>query len=484
MQTKELESKQRAARATVREKSGTGAGVLAGAELFCPLCGIHYTADEGCFCVRGPAPLTVAKPQTAVEVFLQPIANPREIVDHSFALAAERLGLGVEERLLLKVPFREVKVEVPVRMDDGSLKVFLGYRVQHSGARGPAKGGIRYHPAVDEAEVQALAEAMTWKTALVNLPFGGAKGGVNCDPLKMSQAELERLTRKFVSRIHHLLGPYRDIPAPDVNTNPQTMAWVLDEYSSRHGYSPACVTGKPLELGGLPGRRQATGHGVVLVLEEHLKALGRSLEGLRVVIQGFGNVGSHAALLLAERGAIVYAVADVFGGIIHPHRDALPIAALAEHVKKTGTVVGFPDTDPIGNQEVLLLPCDVLIPAALECVIHKDNAHKIKAHIIAEAANLPTTPEADEILARRGVTVLPDILANAGGVVASYFEWAQNLQQSHWSEEEVSAEMQRYLLPAYRAVATLASEKKIPLRDAAYMLAVERVANAEQMRGV
>jgi glutamate dehydrogenase (NAD(P)+) len=410
--------------------------------------------------------------------------GPSEIVDRNFTLAAERLGLSQEQRLLLKTPFREVKVEVPVRMDDGSLRVFAGHRVQHSGARGPAKGGIRFHPAVDEAEVRALAEAMTWKTALVNVPFGGAKGGVNCDPLQMSPAEVERVTRKFVARIHHLLGPYRDVPAPDVNTNPQTMAWVLDEYSSRHGYSPACVTGKPLELGGLPGRREATGRGVVLVLESHLHDLGRKFDGLRVVIQGFGNVGSNVARLLAERGCKVVAVADVFGGIVSRNGKGLSIPELIEHVDKTKSIVGFADAKPIDNEDVLLLDCDILIPAALECVLHGGNAGAVKARIVAEAANLPTTPEADEVLRKRGITVLPDILVNAGGVVASYFEWTQNLQQLQWEERKVNSELRRYLGLAYQDVAHLAEMEKISLRRAAYMIALERVARAEALRGV
>lgn len=332
--------------------------------------------------------------------------------------------------------------------------------------------------------MEALAEAMTWKTALVNVPFGGAKGGVNCDPLGMSQAELERLTRKFVARIHHLLGPTRDVPALDVNTNPQVMAWILDEYSSRHGYSPACVTGKPLELGGAPGRKQATGRGAMLVLAEYLKGLGRSLKRLRVAIQGFGNVGSNVALLLADQGSEIFSVGDVFGGIISRDGKGLPIPDLVEHVKKTGSVVKFPCTEPIDNRDLLLLPCDVLVPAALECVLHQGNAPRVKAEIIAEAANLPTTPEADEILEKKGITVLPDILTNAGGVTVSYFEWTQNLQQAFWDEEKVNAELQRYMTRAYRDVAALAKQQKTSLRRAAYQIGIERVARAESLRGV
>ena len=412
------------------------------------------------------------------------IANPREIVERNFKIAADRLGLTAEEQVLLKTSFRELKVEVPVRMDDGALRVFSGYRVQHNGARGPAKGGIRYHPSVDINEVRSLAEAMTWKTALANIPFGGAKGGVNCDPLEMSQAEVERVTRKFISRIHHVLGPYRDIPAPDVNTNAQVMAWILDEYSSRHGYSPACVTGKPLELGGSLGRAQATGRGVMFVIREYMRDIGRPMKGLRVVVQGFGNVGSNAALLLEEQGCEIFAVGDVYGGIINSNRKPLSMKDLAAHVKKTGSVIAFPNANSIDNQDLLLLDCDVLIPAALECVLNHDNAQRVKAKVIAEAANLPTTPEADEIFAKRGINVLPDILTNVGGVIVSYFEWAQNLQQTFWTEQKVNEELYRYVEAAYREVAALASAEKIAFKRAAYQLAVERVARAERLRGL
>jgi glutamate dehydrogenase (NAD(P)+) len=412
------------------------------------------------------------------------IANPREIVDRNFKIAADRLGLTADEQVLLKTPFRELKVEVPVRMDDGALRVFSGYRIQHSGARGPAKGGIRYHPSVDIDEVRSLAEAMTWKTALANIPFGGAKGGVNCDPLEMSQAEVERVTRKFISRIHHILGPYRDIPAPDVNTNAQVMAWILDEYSSRHGYSPACVTGKPIELGGSAGRAQATGRGAMFVIREYMRDIGRPMKGLRVVVQGFGNVGSNAALLLEEQGCEVFAVADVYGGIISSNRKPLSMRDLAAHVKKTGSVITFPGTEPIDNQDLLLLDCDVLVPAALECVLNQDNAARVKAKVIAEAANLPTTPEADEIFAKRGIAVLPDILTNVGGVIVSYFEWAQNLQQTFWTEQKVNEGLYRCIEAAYRDVASLATKEKIAFKRAAYQRAVERVARAERLRGL
>ncbi len=419
---------------------------------------------------------------SAIEIL--PGLSPATIVDRNFEVAAERLGLDMEHRKLLKMPFREVKVEVPIRMDDGQLRVFNGYRVQHNGARGPAKGGIRFHPAVDLAEIRSLAEAMTWKTALANVPFGGAKGGVDCEPSEMSRAELERVTRKFISRVHHLLGPYRDVPAPDVNTNPQVMAWIMDEYSSRHGYSPACVTGKPVELGGSLGRKQATGRGVMLVLTKYLNDIRCPPKGLKVAIQGFGNVGSFAGLLLEQQGLDVFAVSDVYGGIVGKNRSALPMKEVMEHVAKTGSVIEFPGSEPITNDDLLVLDCDVLIPAALECVLNANNAPRVKAKIIAEAANLPTNPEADDILTRKGVTVLPDILTNVGGVIVSYFEWIQNLQQEFWEEERVNHELDRYITVAYNDVAQLASLAKITFKVAAYQLAIRRVAHAEELRGL
>lgn len=403
----------------------------------------------------------------------------RSIVDRNFELAADALGLRHEERLLLKTPFRQVQVEVPIRMDDGSLRVFVGYRVHHSGARGPAKGGIRYSPQTDADEVRALAEVMSWKTALVDVPFGGAKGGLNCDPRELSRAELERVTRKFVSRIHHVLGPMRDVPAPDMGTNEEVMAWVLDEYGSRHGYSPACVTGKPIELGGSLGRRQATGRGVMLVLKEHLKELG----GLRVAVQGFGNVGANVARILSEEGCEIMGVGDIFGAVVSRDGRGLAMADLARHAAETGSVVGFPGSEPVDPEEVLLLDCDVLVPAATEGVLHRGNARQVRARIVAEAANLPTSPEADEILGARGVTVLPDLLVNAGGVVVSYFEWVQNLQQASWSEDAVNSELARYMARAYHQVSETAQREELPLREAAYRLAVERVLRAETLRG-
>ena len=410
--------------------------------------------------------------------------NPTAIVDYNFDRAAQDLGMSEQERRLLKEPFREIKVKVPVRMDDGSLQIFHGFRVQHNGARGPFKGGIRYSPRVDEAEIRALAEVMTWKTALVNIPFGGAKGGVNCDPLELSTGELERLTRKFIAQIRHVLGPMRDIPAPDMGTNPQVMAWVLDEFSSRQGYSPACVTGKPIELGGSVGRRRATGRGIVTILGQHMRELGVPLEGLRVVIQGFGNVGSNIALFLVDQGADVVAVGDIFGAIASRDGRGLPVRELTEHVKHMGTVVGFADAEPIDSEQLLFLECDVLIPAAAECVLNGENAKKVRAKVIAEGANLPTTPDGDEILERRKIAVLPDILTNAGGVIVSYFEWVQNLQQKPWEEVAVRKELRRRMLETYHDVAHLAAHEGVTLRRIAYSLAVERVLRAEEKRGV
>ncbi len=412
------------------------------------------------------------------------IATAEAIVTRNFDLAADQLELAEEKRLVLRTSFRETKVALPVHLDDGSVEVFTGYRVQHNSARGPAKGGIRFHPVVDEEKIRALAQVMTWKTALVDVPFGGAKGGIGCDPAKLSKAELERLTRRYVARIHRVLGPYRDVPAPDVGTNPEVMAWILDEFSSKQGYAPACVTAKPVELGGLRGRSLATGRGVALILAEHCDSIGRRLANLKVAIQGFGNVGSSAAKFLSERGCDIVAVSDVFGGIQSRDGRGLPVSELIDHVAKVGSVTGFPSTDPISNDDLLGLNCDVLIPAALEGVLRGDNARRVKAEIVLEAANLPTTPAADEILESMGVVVLPDLLVNAGGVVASYFEWSQNLQQARWTEERVSNGLTRYLTRAYREVAGHAIREETSLRGAAYAIAIERVARAEALRGI
>jgi glutamate dehydrogenase (NAD(P)+) len=418
---------------------------------------------------------------------IEPAAIGRSEVEmtasHNFTQAAQRLGLSSDQQLLLRTPFREVKVAVPVQMDDGSLRVFAGYRVQHNGARGPAKGGIRFHPDVNVGEMHALAEIMTWKTALVDVPFGGAKGGVACNPAELSTAELERLTRRYVARIHRFMGPFRDIPAPDVNTNEQVMAWILDEFSARHGYSPACVTSKPVELGGIRGRSTATGTGLGMILAEHMKARGRSLRGARVAIQGFGNVGSNAAAFIERHGGEVVAVGDVNGAILSSGSRPLRVHDLIEHVRLTGSVVGFPGTMSIDNEELIALPCDVLIPAALENALTESNAGEVRASVVIEGANLPTTAAADRILRKRGIDVIPDLLANAGGVVASYFEWTQNLQQAQWPRQKVDRKLRSYLVRAYRAVGKIAETRDMSFREAAWLIAIERVARAEFLRG-
>ena len=415
-----------------------------------------------------------AKPAIAKE-------TAADIARENFAKAASALNLNRDMQVLLSTPFREVRVEVPVRMDDGQLKVFTGSRVQHNGARGPAKGGIRYHPSVNVDQIRALAMSMTWKAAVVNVPFGGAKGGVACEPSEMSQAELERLTRQLTSRIHLLLGPYRDVPAPDVNTNPQVMTWIFDEYSKSNGYSPACVTGKPLEMGGSQGREKATGRGVAIMLREAAKDLGLELQGLRVAVQGVGNVGSNAAQLIANMGAKIVAVSDTSGAIYNP--EGIDISDLKAHKKAKGSVAGFGGGRKIAADDLLECDCDVLVPAALECALHAGNAARIRAKLIVEGSNLPTTPSADAVLERKGITVLPDILANAGGVICSYFEWAQNLQQVSWEEKRVNHDLEQSMLKAYQEVAARAKQQRVSLRTAAYSLAVERVARVERLRG-
>ncbi|MGH2574017.1 MAG: Glu/Leu/Phe/Val family dehydrogenase, partial [Actinomycetota bacterium] len=361
--------------------------------------------------------------------------NPFEAVTLFFDRAADHVGLSDEMREVLRTSYRELTVQVPVRMDDEQLAVFSGYRVQHNAARGPYKGGIRYHPDADLDEVRALAALMTWKTAVVDIPYGGAKGGVQCDPTVMSQGEKQRLTRRFTQMISYILGVNRDIPAPDVNTDAQTMAWMMDAYSSRYGYTPAIVTGKPVELGGSVGRDAATGRGVVYCLGEAARELGLDLHGATVAIQGFGNVGSWTARLIGEIGCRVVAVSDVKGGTYRG--DGLDVKAVYDHVRESGTVVDAPGTESITNPELLTLDVDVLIPAALDRVINESNAADVKAGVVVEAANHPVTPSGDAILQDRGRIVIPDILANAGGVTVSYFEWVQGLMSFFWTEKEV-----------------------------------------------
>jgi glutamate dehydrogenase (NAD(P)+) len=400
-----------------------------------------------------------------------------------FERAANLINLDEYMRRILTRPFREVQVEVPVRMDDGRIEVFTGYRIQHNGARGPCKGGIRFHPDADHDEVLGLATIMTWKTALMDIPFGGAKGGVTVDPKRLSKLELERLTRRFTQRISIVLGPYRDVPAPDVNTNAQVMAWILDEYSSRHGYTPAAVTGKPISLGGSLGREEATGRGVMYVMMEYARDFGISLAGSRVVIQGFGNVGGHLArLLVAEAGAKVIAVSDVAGGIVNAQ--GLDIPALLAHTAAGAPVSEWSGGERIPGEQIWTIPCDWLVPAALGGAITKEaNASSVDCKVVVEAANQPTTPIADRILEERGIPVIPDFLANAGGVTVSYYEWAQNLQQYRWTHEQVNRELQATITKAYLAVRDLARARGVPFRTAAYAIALARVAEAERLRG-
>jgi glutamate dehydrogenase (NAD(P)+) len=404
-------------------------------------------------------------------------------VNHYFRQAARILDLSPRVERLLVTPYREVKVDVSVTLDNGELGTFIGYRVQHDKSRGPMKGGLRYHPTVDMDEVLGLASLMTWKTAVVNLPYGGAKGGIAVDPATLSTRELERLTRRFVQQIHDIIGPQRDIPAPDVNTNAQIMAWIMDEYSTIHGFSPAVVTGKPVDLFGSRGREEATGRGVVWALEEMLADLGAgAVAGKRCAIQGFGNVGSWAARFLHERGARVVAVSDVKGGVTSP--EGLDIPALTVHARQRGSVVGFPGADAVTNEALLILDVDILIPAALGGVLTRDNAKDVRARWVVEAANGPTTPEADEILNARGIPLLPDIYANAGGVTVSYFEWVQNVQQFTWEEDKVNAELHRHMREAYATIARVAREHRVALRTAAFIVAIGRVGRATVLRGV
>jgi glutamate dehydrogenase (NAD(P)+) len=411
-------------------------------------------------------------------------ANPYETAQRQFDQAAGILDLDPGLRQVLREVRREFTVNFPVRMDDGSIRVFTGYRVQHNLTRGPAKGGIRYHPQVSLDEVKALSMWMTWKCAVTNLPYGGAKGGVICDPSQLSAQELENLTRRYASEISILIGPESDIPAPDVNTNQQTMAWIMDTISMEKGYSvPATVTGKPLSIGGSEGRPAATGRGVMVVTLEACRRMGLDPARTTVAIQGFGNVGSVSAELLHGQGFKVVAVSDVFGGIHNP--DGLDIPALLRHQRATGKVKGFAGAkEEISNAALLELPVQILIPAALENQFTMRNAARVQAKLVVEAANGPTTPEADDIFHQRGVVVVPDILANAGGVTVSYFEWVQDLQSFFWEESEINQRLTRIMEQAYRQVDELAQQHRTTLRMGAYCLAVKRVADATAVRGI
>jgi glutamate dehydrogenase (NAD(P)+) len=403
-------------------------------------------------------------------------------VNRYFDRAATVLQLSRDVIDPLVTPYREIRVECTIRMDNDHVRTFTGYRVQHDNSRGPFKGGLRYHPHVDLDEVRALASLMTWKTAVVGVPFGGAKGGISVDPEQLSPHELERLTRKFVAGIHDLIGDHVDIPAPDVNTNSQVMAWVMDEYSKFHGFHPGVVTGKPVDLFGSVGRDEATGRGVVIACEELLRTHGQEVSDARYVVQGFGNVGSHTARILHERGGRVVGFGDHTAAFYDPA--GLNVSSALAHVKERKVLAGWNGGPAISVDELLYQQCDVLIPAALGGVITKDNAKDVRCRIIVEGANGPTTPEADEILLQRGVTVLPDIYANAGGVTVSYFEWVQNIQQFAWDETRVRVELERIMRAAFAAVTKAATIHRVDHRTAAYIVAIERVARATAQRGL
>ncbi|HKS70288.1 MAG TPA: Glu/Leu/Phe/Val dehydrogenase [Ktedonobacterales bacterium] len=411
------------------------------------------------------------------------VLNPFEVAVAQFDEAAQMLQLSPALRAILRKPKRELTVNFPVRMDDGSVEMFTGYRVQHNITRGPAKGGIRYDEHVSLDEVRALAMWMTWKCAVVNIPFGGAKGGVIVDPRKLSRGELERLTRRYATEIAGVIGPEADIPAPDMNTNPQVMAWIMDTFSMHHGFSiPAVVTGKPLSVGGSEGRMEATGRGVAIVTREACHTLDMPFEGARVIIQGFGNVGSVTAKILHQMGATIIGLSDIYGAVYSQQGIDVPLAL--RYVQEHGKLNGLPGTKPVDGHELLELPCDILIPAALEGQLTHSNAPRIQAKLIVEAANGPTTTEADTIFHERGIPVIPDILANAGGVTVSYFEWVQDLQHFFWTEHEINERLERILVHSFKATDKLRQEHDTSFRMGAYLLAVSRVADATEVRGI
>ena len=409
--------------------------------------------------------------------------DPWQVALEQFNIAADKLHLDPNMREILSECQRELTVHFPVRMGNGVVKVFTGYRVQHNVTRGPAKGGIRYHPSVTLNEVKALAMWMTWKCAVVSIPYGGAKGGVACDPKQLTAQQLETMTRRYTSEISLLIGPDRDIPAPDVNTNAQVMAWIMDTYSMHHGYSvPAVVTGKPLSIGGSEGRNEATARGTVYCIIEAAKHLGIDLEGTRVVVQGFGNAGMYSAKLLSELGARIVGVSDTGGGVHNP--EGLDPVKIDAFKRETGSVAGYRGAERVSNRELLELPCDILIPAAIENQIDRENAPRIQAKVVAEAANGPTSPDGDRVLFDRGIFVIPDIVCNAGGVTVSYFEWVQDLQNLFWREATINARLKEVMVRSFADVLNIAERHKVDMRTAAYMLAVQRVADATTTRGI
>jgi glutamate dehydrogenase (NAD(P)+) len=425
---------------------------------------------------------TAAKPPEETPGPSRAEVSNYEIVEHWFKLAAERLELADDIAAVFRSSYREVQVQVPVRLSDGKIHVFSGYRVQHNGARGPYKGGIRFHPEVDLDEVRALAELMTWKTAVVDIPYGGAKGGVNCDPSELEEHEVEAVARSFMDKIEKVLGPQRDIPAPDVGTNAQVMAWLMDEYGKLHGHTPACVTGKPIALEGSFGREAATGRGVVQVFAEAASEIDLDPGDATFVMQGFGNVGAWAARFMQELGAKMVGVADAKGAVANA--DGIDAHELAEHVREGGQVSEFDSgAEEIDPDDLVALECDVFIPAALGGMLHADNADRMRCRVVVEGANSPTTPKADEILTDKDIHIVPDVLANAGGVVVSYFEWVQNLQHLRWTEDEVNEKLGEIMRRSYREVAERARENGTAMRPAAYELGIERVVEAASTRG-
>lgn len=405
-----------------------------------------------------------------------------EATNYYFQRAAKHLHVGPRLETVLMAPRREVKVECVITLDNGELGVFNGFRVQHDNSRGPMKGGLRYHPEVDPDEVNSLASLMTWKTAVANIPYGGAKGGINCDPSKLSHAELQRITRAFVDEIHDIIGQDMDIPAPDMGTNSQTMAWIVDQYSKYHGWSPAVVTGKPIELGGSAGREQATGQGIAFVCEAILNDYSMNFNETKFAIQGFGNVGSWASQFIHEMGGKVVAVADLTGGIYDAR--GLDIPHLMRYVRENNGVKGFPEAKEMPPNAIFTCDCDVLIPAALGNVITDENMQDIKARFIIEGANGPTTPIADEYLIKQGKIIVPDIFANAGGVMVSYFEWVQNIQKFRWRLDRVNQELKLLMLDSYQEIKSLAKSNECDLRTAAFQLGISRVARATSLRGL
>ena len=404
-----------------------------------------------------------------------------DIVRHYFEAAADRLKLADDLRVVFWTPYREVTVQIPVKLSDGKVHVYSGYRIQHNGARGPYKGGVRFHPEVDVDEVRALASLMTWKTAVAGVPFGGAKGGVNCPADKLDRSELQQITRSFMNKVEKVLGPTRDIPAPDVNTNAQVMAWMMDEYGKLHGHTPAICTGKPIALEGSYGREAATGRGCVYMFREAAPHLGLSPADTSFVVQGFGNVGSWGARIMQQLGAKMVAVSDAHGAI---RNDAgIDANALQDHIAADGKITDFPGAEKMEPDDLVAVPCDVFIPAALGGMIHEGNADRMECKVIVEGANSPTTPAADQILRDKDVYIIPDVMANAGGVVVSYFEWVQNLQHFRWDEREVNDKLGTIMRRAYREVSARAREEGIDLREAAYLVGIERVVEAARTRG-